>query len=154
MWQVAASLEKVPAGVRQELATALAARVLKGKATGDAEVWALGRIAARQPIAGPVSSVIEPRVVEPWLATLLESPWERGPATALAVAQIARLTGDRARDVDAGLRERLAERIASEPEGRRFARWLREVVAIGAQDRALVLAESLPVGLRLVATSG
>ena len=154
MWQVAASLEKLPAGVRQELATALAARVVKGKATGDAEVWALGRIAARQPIAGPVSSVIEPRVVEPWLAALLDAPWERSAATALAVAQIARLTGDRARDVDSALRERLAERIASEPEGRRFARWLREVVAIGAQDRALVLAESLPVGLRLAAAPG
>ena len=154
MWQVAASLEKLPAGVRQELATVLAARVVKGKATGDAEVWALGRIAARTPIAGPVSSVIEPRVVEPWLASLLDAPWERRAATALAIAQIARLTGDRARDVDAGLRERLAERIAAEPEGRRFARWLREVVAIGAQDRALVLAESLPVGLRLAAAPG
>jgi len=154
MWQVAASLEKLPAGVRQELATTLASRVLKGKATGDAEVWALGRIAARTPMAGPVSSVIEPRIVEPWLAALLDAPWERRAATALAVAQMARLTGDRARDVDAALRERLAERIAAEPEGRRFARWLREVVAIGAQDRALVLAESLPVGLRLAAATG
>jgi hypothetical protein len=67
---------------------------------------------------------------------------------------MARLTTDRARNVDPGLRERLAERIASEPEGRRFARWLREVVSIGVQDQALVLAESLPVGLRLAATPG
>ncbi|MBY0277282.1 hsp70 family protein, partial [Candidatus Binatia bacterium] len=146
MWQVAASLEKLPAGVRQELATALATRVVKGKTTGDAEVWALGRIAARQPIAGPVSSVIEPRVVEPWLSALADAPWERRTATVLAVAQMARVTGDRARDVDPALRERLAERIASEPEGRRFVRWLREVVATSAQERALVLAESLPVG--------
>ena len=98
--------------------------------------------------------MIESRLVESWLASLLDVLWERRAATALAIAQIARLTGDRARDVDAGLRERLAERIAAEPEGRRFARWLREVVAIGAQDRALVLAESLPVGLRLAAAPG
>lgn len=149
MWQVAASLEKLAAGVRQELATALATRVLKGKASGDAEVWALGRLAARVPMAGPVSSVIEPRVVEPWLAALADAPWERTAATALAVAQMARLTGDRARDVSPELCERLAERIARESEGRRFARWLREVVPVGSQDRALVLSESLPVGLRL-----
>jgi len=149
LWQVAASLEKLPAGVRQELAAALAPRVAKGKTTGDAEIWALGRLAARVPVAGPVSSVIEPRVVEPWLEALLGAPWERRAALALAVGQMARLTGDRARDVAPELRERLAERIASEPEGRRFARWLREVVTIGAQDQALVLAESLPVGLRL-----
>jgi hypothetical protein len=137
--------------VRQELAAALAPRVAKGKTTGDAEIWALGRLAARVPVAGPVSSVIEPRVVEPWLEALLGAPWERRAALALAVGQMARLTGDRARDVAPELRERLAERIASEPEGRRFARWLREVVTIGAQDQALVLAESLPVGLRLAA---
>jgi len=149
LWQVAASLEKLPAGVRQELASALAPRVAKGKTTGDAEIWALGRLAARVPVAGPVSSVIEPRVVEPWLETLLGVPWERTAAVALAVGQMARMTGDRARDVSPELRERLAERIAREPEGRRFARWLREVVTMGAQDQALVLAESLPVGLRL-----
>lgn len=152
MWQVAASLEKLPAGVRQELAQALAPRVLQGKA-GDAEIWALGRLAARTPLTGPVSSVIEPRVIEPWLEALLGAPWERHPALTLAVAQMARVTGDRARDVEPALRERLATRLAAEPEGRRLARWLREVVAIGVQDRALVLAESLPVGLRLAGTS-
>lgn len=152
LWLVAASLEKLPAGVRQELAGVLAPRVAKGKTTGDAEIWALGRLAARVPVAGPVSSVIEPGAVEPWLEALLRAPWERRAALALAVGQMARMTGDRARDVEPGLRERLAERIASEPEGRRFARWLREVVTIGVQDQALVLAESLPVGLRLVAT--
>lgn len=150
MWQVAASLERLPAGTRAELARELAPRVLKGKA-GDAEIWALGRLAGRQPVGGPVSSVIEPRIVEPWLEALADAAWERKSALALAVAQMARFTGDRARDVDAALRERLAERLASEPEGRRVARWLREVVTIGVQEQAMVLAESLPVGLRLAA---
>ncbi|MEW6269441.1 MAG: hypothetical protein AB1689_09115, partial [Thermodesulfobacteriota bacterium] len=150
MWQVAASLERLPAGTRAELAQALAPRVVKGKA-GDAEIWALGRLAGRAPLGGPVSSVIEPRLVEPWLEALLVAAWERRSAVALAVAQMARLTGDRARDVEPGLRERLAARLASEAEGRRLARWLREVVTIGVQEQALVLAESLPVGLRLAA---
>lgn len=152
MWQVAASLERLPAGTRAELAQALAPRVVKGKA-GDAEIWALGRLAARAPIGGPVSSVIDPRLVEPWLEALLAATWERKSAVALAVAQMARLTGDRARDIDPGLRERLAERLASETEGRRLARWLREVVTIGVQEQALVLAESLPVGLRLATSA-
>jgi hypothetical protein len=150
MWQVAASLERLPAGTRAELAQALAPRVVKGKA-GDAEIWALGRLAGRAPIGGPASSVIDPRLVEPWLEALLAASWERKGAVALAVAQMARLTGDRARDVDAALRARLAARLAAEPEGRRLARWLEEVVTIGFQEQALVLAESLPVGLRLAA---
>jgi hypothetical protein len=150
MWQVAASLERLPAGTRAELARELAPRVVKGRA-GDAEIWALGRLAGRQPIGGPVSSVIEPQLVEPWLEALCGAAWERKSALALAVAQMARFTGDRARDVDPALRARLAERLASEPEGRRLARWLTEVVTIGVQEQALVLAESLPVGLRLAA---
>ena len=40
-----------------------------------------------------------------------------GGSSTLAIAQMARVTGDRARDVEPGLRERLAERIAGESRG-------------------------------------
>jgi molecular chaperone DnaK (HSP70) len=148
MWQTAASLERLPAGVKRELATELARRVLRRKAS-DAEIWSFGRLAARAPVYGPANTVIEAQVVEPWLAELLEASWERAAATALAVAQIARLTGDRARDVSPELRARLAARLEALAEGRRLARSLREVVALEARDQARVLAESLPIGLRL-----
>ena len=126
--------------------------VAKGKATRRRDLGARPprRARARSPDRSTAWS--SRATVEPWLEALLDAPWERRAALALAVGAAGALTGDRERDLDEGLRERLAERIAGEPDGRRFARWLREVVAIGVQDQALVLAESLPVGLRLVTT--
>ncbi|MFM7143048.1 MAG: hypothetical protein ACKO2K_14170, partial [Alphaproteobacteria bacterium] len=66
-----------------------------------------------------------------------------------AVAQAARLTGDRVRDLAPDLRERLASRIESSPDTKRFARLLRERLSLDVREQALVLAESLPVGLRI-----
>ncbi|HYC21574.1 MAG TPA: Hsp70 family protein [Candidatus Bathyarchaeia archaeon] len=148
MWQTAASLERLPAGVKRELATELARRVLRRKAS-DAEIWSFGRLAARSLVYGPANTVIEPQVVEPWLTALADAPWERPAATALAVTQIARLTGDRARDVSSELRAKLATRLDALAEGRRLARSLRALVALETRDQARVLAESLPIGLRL-----
>lgn len=148
MWQVAASLERLPAGTKLELAEALATRVSRGKAS-EAEVWAFGRIAARAPLYGPANTVIDPGIVEPWVEALVHSSWERPAATALALAQIARLTGDRARDVAPSVRERAASRLAADPEGRKLARLVREVMPLAPHEQARVLAESLPVGLRL-----
>ncbi|HZR80725.1 MAG TPA: molecular chaperone DnaK, partial [Candidatus Binatia bacterium] len=148
MWQVAGALERLPAGTKLEMLRALAPRVVADRAS-DAELWAFGRLAARAPLYGPANAVVEPSAVEPWLADLAARPWPRAAATALAVAQVARLTGDRVRDVGPELREKLASRLESEPEGRRLARWLRERVAMDVRDQALVLAESLPIGLRV-----
>ena len=72
-------------------------------------------------------------------------------ATALAVAQGSRLTGDRARDLAPDVRELAAARREREGESGRLARWPRERVPMDAQAQALVLAESLPIGLRVVA---
>lgn len=149
MWQVAASLERLDAGAKSELAAALVPRVAKGKAS-DAEVWALGRLAARAPVHGPVNTVVDRSTVEPWVGKLVKAKWERGPAVSLAVAQMARRTGDPARDLAPDVATAVAERLQSEPAGKGFARWVREVVPMDASQQALVLSEKLPTGLRIV----
>ena len=148
MWQTVASLERLPAGSKRELANVLAPRVIKQKAS-EAEIWAFGRLAARALMCGPANAVIEPGIVEPWLQALVDRDWARPAATALAVAQIGRCTGDRARDVSPELRSRIAARLEGLPETKRLARVVREAVALAANEQARVLAESLPIGLRL-----
>ena len=64
-----------------------------------------------------------------------------------ALVQIARLKGDRERDLPEELRQRIAERIRCLPGGGRGARLVTEVVPLEAQERARVLDESLPAGL-------
>jgi hypothetical protein len=62
---------------------------------------------------------------------------------------MARATGDRERDLDPELRERLALRLAALPDGARAARIVREPVALEAREEARLLDEALPAGLRL-----
>lgn len=149
MWQVAGNLERIEGGARQELGAALVARVRRGKAS-EAEIWAMGRLAARVPVYGPVNTVVSPKTVGRWLEELLDASWEREAAIALAVAQMARKTGDPARDVSPELGEQVAERLASGGRGAELAHWVREVVVMDVAQQAMVLADGLPTGLRIV----
>lgn len=149
-WQLLASCERLAPEAKAELGAALLPAVAKGKAT-DAEIWALGRVGARAPFAGPLNCVVPRATVEEWVGRLLEVPWPREASTVFAVAQLARCVGDRERDLDEGLRQRLAGRLRALPRGERAARLVTEAVPLEGQERARILDESLPVGLVLKA---
>ena len=112
MWRAASSLELLPAGTKSELGDALAARVKKND-FGASELWCLARLGARRLFHGPANQVVPAAVAERWISTLLPQA-----AAAEAVAQIAQLTGDAARDLPpaaaANVRRALAEREQSE----------------------------------------
>ena len=84
-----------------------------------------------------------------WAERLVAADWPRPEAYAFTLAQIARATGDRARDLDPALRERVARRVESAPHGARAARLVREPVPLEAPEEARLLDEALPAGLRL-----
>jgi hypothetical protein len=106
-------------------------------------------VGARAPVYGPLNCVVASDTVAPWIERLLAVEWPRPEPTAFAVAQIARATGDRARDLDPGLRERVARRLEATPHGARAARLVREVIPLEPGEEARLLDEALPVGLRL-----
>jgi molecular chaperone DnaK (HSP70) len=149
MWQAVGSCERLPAARRADMARTLARAAERGKAS-DQELWALARIAARVPVYGPLNCLV-PRSVATEVAErlLAARTWTRPEGHAFALAQAARRTGDRERDLDEALRERVAGRLDAEPGGRRLATMVREVTALEASDQARLLDESLPAGLRL-----
>ncbi len=148
MWQAVGSCERLPASVRAELAGVLVAEVERGRGT-DQEVWALARLGERAPLHGPLNCVVAAEVAAGWVTRLLAVEWPRPEAYAFAVTQLARATGDRVRDLDAGLRERVARRLETTPHGARAARLVREPVPLEAREEARLLDEALPAGLRL-----
>jgi len=153
MWRCVASMERIPARQKAELGDALLAAIEKKK-LGDQSLWALGRLGARVPLYGPVDGVVAKAKAEKWLERVMAMPW-KGDAHALAAAEIARASGDRARDLDEGLRRKLAERLkAAVAEGDRLARLVLEPTAREAKEERLAFGDSLPSGLRLVAGSG
>jgi hypothetical protein len=149
MWQAVGSCERLPAARREEMARALARTAERGKAS-DQELWALARVAARVPVYGPLNCLVSRAVAADVAERLLAArTWIRPEPYAFALAQTARRTGDRERDLDEGLRERVATRLASASGGRRLATMVREVTVLEASDQARLLDESLPAGLRL-----
>jgi len=64
-----------------------------------------------------------------------------------ALAQLARLTGDRERDLDASVRAQVLAVLEENDASPSWRRMLKEVVSLGAADRARALGDTLPVGL-------
>lgn len=149
MVRLGAALEHLDAAEKEQLGDWIAARARAGSTLAGPWAWELGRLGARTPIYGSVHKVVNPAKAAEWLELLLRPELVHVEGALFAIAQLARLTGDRARDIDDSLRQQaaLALQTASAP-----ASWLRmvtEVVAMEASDKARALGDTLPVGLLL-----
>ena len=147
MVRAAASLEHLPPAEKSLVGDWIAAR-LKSPATAVGPwTWSLGRLGARVPLYGSGHLTVDAGRAAAWLSLLLESDWRVIDGAAFAAAQLARLTGDRTRDVDEVLRTRALAALAAARAPERWIQMVREVVALEAADEARALGDSLPIGL-------
>ena len=114
--------------------------------------WALGRLGARQPLYASVPPVGPPATAQDWLAQVaaIAPNWAEDEAAAFAVAQIARATGDRARDLPEELRRHIAEQLQAARAAPSWAAMVREVTVLDEADQRRVFGEALPPGLVLL----
>lgn len=152
MLDLASSLERVPAARRAELGAWILERTWTDR---DPRLWAaVGRLGARVPTYASAHHVVAPAIVEKWLEQLLREKWDTIATAARAATELARMTGDRARDVSERVRREVEKRVmAHAPNDARAVEWaraVRELVALDEGDRASFYGEGLPVGLRLV----
>jgi hypothetical protein len=152
MIRTLANLERLTISSKIKLGDEVVRRLGEGrKAREDGlPFWALGRIGARSPLYGPVNAVVPPQRAGEWLAAVLAMDWPDPDKAAFPMAQLGRLTGDRARDLDDALRAELAARLRGAAGGERLARLVEEVVALEAREERVALGDTLPAGLRLV----
>lgn len=148
MWQVMGSCERLSAETKADLGEELVRVVEKGKAS-DQEIWALSRLGARALLYGPANCVVRRETAAAWVERLLRSEWRKPEAIAFALAQIARYTGDRTRDLDEAVRRRVAERVAPLSSGQRWATQVLEVVVLEKKEQARLFDEALPAGLQI-----
>ena len=147
MLDLAASLERVPAARRAELGKWIVERTFRER---DPRLWtALSRVGARVPTYASAHHVVAPLTVERWLDHLLRERWEEVPSAARAAAQMARVTGDRARDVSEPVRAEVAKRLEATSAPAEWIHAVREHVAVDDRERVEFFGESLPVGLVL-----
>ena len=149
MLRMAASFERLSVANKVQLGTWLLQRLQK-PGENVQTWWALGRIGARQPLYASLHHVVPPEVAAVWLEALLAADWSQAEPAAFAATQIARATGDRARDIPESLRQRVVDRLTTTRAAPSWIAMVREVTALDAADTKRVFGESLPVGLKLV----
>jgi molecular chaperone DnaK (HSP70) len=149
MARLAAGLERLPAGRKAELGELL---LQAGRKPADSAQrwWALGRLGARVPLYGSVHEVVPRALAEAWLDRLLKIDWRTLEPAAFAATELARMSGDRERDLEPAMRERLVERLRKEKAPQRWIDMVQEITELDSKEESLVFGESLPPGLRLV----
>ncbi len=157
MLRLVASLERIPAGYKNEIGTWLLQRLHQPGTRSDAAqaldsrtLWALGRLGARQLFYGSAHDVVPADVVASWLENVLAIDWRRVEPAAFAAAHLARMTGDRSRDLNADLREHIIQRLTGIGAPPSWINMVREVVQLDDASERRVLGDSLPPGLKLI----
>jgi molecular chaperone DnaK (HSP70) len=142
-----AALERAPAPRRAILGEWI---VEKTWTNDDARLWtAIGRVGARVPVYASVHHVVPVRNVEAWIERLLRLKWEDVATAQHAAVQLARVTGDRARDVNERLRKEIEKRLVAMHAKESWIRAVRELAEVGEEERVAIMGEGLPIGLKL-----
>ncbi|MEO8599207.1 MAG: molecular chaperone DnaK, partial [bacterium] len=159
MLRLVASLERIPSDYKVEIGTWLLDNIRRLSAgvhkSDDSQatrhLWALGRIGARQPFHGNAHDVVPPAIAADWLDAILALDWKRAEPAAFAAAHMARMTGDRARDIPPALREQIILRLEASNAAPSWVAMVRQIVQLEQADERRMLGESLPPGLKLIA---
>ncbi len=143
-----ASLESLPCDWKIQKGAQLLAHA-GAAGWSRAVVWALGRLGARQPVRGPLNTVVPAETAQEWFGHLRAGANPRDGETHLAAAMLARRTGDRFRDWDEAAREGAAGWLEGLGAGHHLVQLVRLGGDLEAAEVGRVLGDRLPAGLRL-----
>jgi len=160
MLRVGASLERIPSAYKAEIGDWLIAQIME-MPTGpkiDARaaaryaryLWALGRVGARQSFHGAAHEVAPAASAESWLNQLLTLDWKKIEPAGFAAAHIARMTGDRSRDINQSVRDEVLKRLSASGAPPAWPSMVREVVELDQAVETRMLGDALPPGLKLL----
>lgn len=149
MARLAGVLERLPAARKVELGELLLARLAR-KGESPQLWWAVGRLGTRVPVYGSAHDVVPAITAADWLERLLALDWKMVTPAAFAATLLARLSGDRERDLDENLRARVTRYLRSIKAPPSWMRMVEEVVELDEADAGRVFGEMLPPGLRLI----
>ncbi|QXZ09794.1 hsp70 family protein [Comamonas sp. Y33R10-2] len=149
MLRLFAAMEAVPWQYRQEMGQWMLQR-LKREGETVQTWWAIGRLAARQSLAANAHLVMPPDAAQEFLSATLAQDWRKNETAMFAAVQMARMTGDRARDLPDEVRVQVLEKMRSSAAPERWIAMVEQVVQMQAEDHKRSLGDSLPPGLVLL----
>ncbi|KRC03724.1 Hsp70 family protein [Duganella sp. Root198D2] len=152
MLRLGASLERIPSAYKAEIGNWMVGELPKAKnlASQTRYLWALGRVGARRPFHGSAHDAAPRETVEQWLQAVMQLDWRKVEPAGFAAAHLARMTGDRSRDINHALRAEVVQRLlaAGAPPG--WPAMVREVLQLDQASEQRMLGEALPPGLKLL----
>ncbi|WP_454775570.1 Hsp70 family protein [Janthinobacterium tructae] len=152
MLRLGASLERIPGAYKAEVGAWLIKRLQKAdsEAADTNTLWALARVGARQPFHGSAHEVVDSASVAEWLTMLLALDWKKVEPAAFAATHLARMTGDRSRDIADDLRATILARLKAVGAPPLWQAMVSEVTQLDEAVTRRMLGEALPPGLKLI----
>jgi hypothetical protein len=152
IWMSVANLEHLLTQDKIKCARTLLEEI-QPKTCRPQHFWALSRLGARELLYGSVDRVIAPQEVTDWIESLLSRNWTDPKPVGIALAQLARKTGDRARDLEPAVIEKTMTWMTAEAARADLLadhlQYLRQVVPLARQEESTIFGETLPAGLVL-----
>jgi len=147
IWMAVANMERLTVKDKIEFGRQLLSE-LHPKKSRPPFLWALSRIGARELLYGPIDRVIPPNEVGAWIMHILQKEWSNPKPVGTALVQMARKTGDRMRDIDPEILNRVIQwlqtmNMVDEAE------FLTFVKPMAIMEESTIFGESLPTGIVL-----
>ncbi|MDD1607611.1 MAG: molecular chaperone DnaK, partial [Methylococcaceae bacterium] len=149
MVRLSATLERLPVDKKIQLGEWLLKRLEKSSEPSQTW-WAVGRIGARVPFHGSSHNVVSAAVVSEWLQIVLAEDWKKSPHIGFAATLMARMSGDRARDIDDNLRLQIIEKLKLSKAPTSWLEVVEQVKELDEKEEKQLFGEALPPGLKLI----
>ncbi len=149
MVRLAAVLERLPVDKKMQLGGWLLIRLQKTCEPAQTW-WAVGRIGARMPFHGSSHNVIPADIVCLWLTQIMAEDWKKTPQAGFAATLIARMSGDRARDIDQAMRNQIVEKLKLSKAPVSWIEMVEQLKELDEKEEKQIFGEALPPGLKLI----
>jgi hypothetical protein len=81
---------------------------------------------------------------------MLSEDWKKAPHVGFAATLVARMSGDRARDIDETMRQHVVEKLKSSKSPSSWLDLVESVKELGEKEEKQIFGEALPPGLKLI----
>lgn len=149
MVRLSGVLERLPVDKKIQLGEWLLKRLQKASEP-DQTWWAVGRIGARIPFHGSSHNVVSPEVAAKWLQEIVKADWKKKPQAGFAATLIARMSGDRTRDVDDKLRAQIVDQLKFAKAPASWVEMVETLKELDEKEEKQIFGEALPPGLKLI----
>ncbi len=147
--RLAAVLERLPVDKKMQLGEWLLKR-LQSPSESEQTWWAVGRIGARIPFHGSSHNVVLPETASDWLRQVMQADWKKTPQAGFAATLIARMSGDRSRDIDDAIRFEIVEQLKAVKAPTSWITMVETLKELDEREEKQIFGEALPPGLKLI----